>query len=144
MATGGRLRGPGAARSSDDGQSLIEFTLGLLVLALLIFGIVDFGRAVFARNAVASAAREGARYAALHPEASESDVAAHAKALLGAIDTDAVDVDVSVNSTTGEVLVEVTYAYHAITPLIGQLVEGPGGTGLVLKGRSKMKIERGN
>lgn len=59
------------ARQGDEndqrqGQSLVEFSIALLVTLLLIFGAVEIGRAVFAHNTVANAAREAVRYAIVH------------------------------------------------------------------------------
>ncbi len=146
-----RAAGPpgGRARKGEVGQSLVEFALGLLVLVLLILGIVDFGRAVFARSAVASAAREGARFAIVNVrvDATEADKAAiepqivdAASAKLAGLDEGALQVSVTY-PTTREVEVWVTYTYHAITPLLGDIIEGGGG-GIVLSGHSKMYIER--
>lgn len=137
------------AAEREAGQSLVEFALGLLVLALLIMGIVDFGRAVFARNAVASAAREGARFAIVNVKldasaadraAIEAQIVEAAKAKLAVLDESALQVSVTY-PTTREVEVWVTYTYHAVTPLLAQIVEGPGG-GIALSGHSKMYIER--
>jgi Flp pilus assembly protein TadG len=49
-----------------SGQGLVEFALVIPVFLLLLFGIIDIGRAVFAYTAVANAAREGARVAAVN------------------------------------------------------------------------------
>jgi len=51
---------------SDRGQSLVEFALVLPVFVILVVGILDFGRAVWATSALASSAREAARYAIVH------------------------------------------------------------------------------
>lgn len=50
----------------ERGQTLVEFSIGLLVTLLLVFGAVEIGRAVFAHNTVANAAREAVRYAIVH------------------------------------------------------------------------------
>ncbi|HEX7263557.1 MAG TPA: TadE family protein [Candidatus Dormibacteraeota bacterium] len=47
--------------SGQRSQALIEFALVSPVLLLLLFGIIDLGRAVFYYDALANAAREGAR-----------------------------------------------------------------------------------
>lgn len=47
----------------DNAQSLVEFALIVPMLLILIFGIVDFGLGLRAYISVASATREGARYA---------------------------------------------------------------------------------
>jgi Flp pilus assembly protein TadG len=125
----------------QEGQSLVEFTIGLLVMLLLIFGIIDLSRAVFARNALASAAREAARYAVVHPTADAAEIAGVAKTLIAGLDPKAIYVGVSYPDTA-TVRVEVTYTFHAVTPLIGQLVDGGSGAGITLRGRSQMMVER--
>lgn len=45
----------------------MEFSLAITLLLLLTMGIVDLGRAVYQLNGVASAARELARVASVHP-----------------------------------------------------------------------------
>lgn len=41
---------------------------------MIIFGIIEFGRLMYTHNALADAARRGARYAVLHPENSNTCV----------------------------------------------------------------------
>lgn len=61
----GRSGPDGAASSSrwspERGQSMAEMALVLPLFLLLVFGIVELGRAFAARQALTSAAREGAR-----------------------------------------------------------------------------------
>jgi Flp pilus assembly protein TadG len=45
------------------GQSLVEFSLVVLVLLMLLFGVVEVGRMVMVYSTVANAAKAGARYA---------------------------------------------------------------------------------
>ncbi len=120
------------------GQSLVEFALGLLVLVLVVMGIVDFSRMVFARNALANAARESARYVSVHPTASLTEVEDVAKRLVAGLDTGEMHVSVAwLDAKT--VQVEVTYTFRAATGLIGQFVDGGSGAGAVLRGRSVMR-----
>jgi Flp pilus assembly protein TadG len=60
-ATSGRLR------RLEAGQAVVEFALILPVLVLITMGILDLGRVFYTYEALANAAREGARYCALHP-----------------------------------------------------------------------------
>lgn len=48
------------------GQTLVELALALPLLTSLLFGIIVFGTGVFYQQQVTNAAREAARYAALH------------------------------------------------------------------------------
>lgn len=56
----------GRARRGGRGQSLVEFALVFPIIVLLIAGFVEIGRAVYAFNTIASAARQGARVAAVN------------------------------------------------------------------------------
>ncbi|MDQ6884548.1 MAG: pilus assembly protein [Candidatus Dormibacteraeota bacterium] len=48
---------------------MTEFALILPVLVLILLGVVDFGRVFYYWTSIANAAREGARYAIVHPTA---------------------------------------------------------------------------
>jgi hypothetical protein len=50
----------------QGGQALIEFALVIPIFLVILIGMVDVGRAIWANNALANAAREGARYAVVH------------------------------------------------------------------------------
>ena len=50
---------------SERGVAAVEFALVLLPLLLIVFGIIAFGRAYGAYESYVSAAREGARFAAV-------------------------------------------------------------------------------
>lgn len=51
----------------QEGQSVLELALLLPVLLLIMAGVLDIGRAFHAYVVVVNAAREGARYASMHP-----------------------------------------------------------------------------
>jgi Flp pilus assembly protein TadG len=51
--------------NNEQGQSLIELAMSLVVLLILIAGLVDLGRAFFTYIALRDAAQEGASYAAV-------------------------------------------------------------------------------
>ena len=60
-------RGEGGPRErSGFGQALTEFALILPLFALVLFSIIVFGLYVFYNQQLANAAREAARYAAIH------------------------------------------------------------------------------
>jgi len=52
----------------SKGQSLVEFALLLPVFALAVVVVFDLGRAIYYYSAIYNAAREGARYGAVHPD----------------------------------------------------------------------------
>ena len=54
-----------ALMPDEQGATLVEFAFVFLVLAAIMFGIMDFSRFVYADHFVASAAREGTRFAAV-------------------------------------------------------------------------------
>jgi len=49
----------------EEGQALVEFALVATLLLLLLFGAIEFGRVFHAYHVITSAAREGARAAAV-------------------------------------------------------------------------------
>ncbi len=49
------------------GQSLVEFSLVIVVFLVLLMGVVDFGMAIYKFNGVSQAAREIARVTSVHP-----------------------------------------------------------------------------
>lgn len=52
--------------SSENGQSAVEFALVLPLLLVLLLGIIEFGWFLNAKITITGAAREGARYLAIH------------------------------------------------------------------------------
>lgn len=54
-----------ARRSSYPAQSLVEFTLGLLLLLLALAAVLDYGRLLYAAIVLTNVAREGAHYGSL-------------------------------------------------------------------------------
>jgi Flp pilus assembly protein TadG len=47
---------------TEDGAAAIEFALVLPILLLLVFGIIEFGFALYNKEVITNASREGARY----------------------------------------------------------------------------------
>lgn len=135
-------RGERCPGGDEGGQTMVEFALVLVFLMLIVLGIVDLSRAVYARNTIANAAREGARYAATHPlPEDEDEVEAHAKALVVGLDQSQLQVQVS-RPTERYMQVDVTYRFHPVAVLIARYVDDGSGTGLLLHSRSKMRRER--
>lgn len=60
-----------SARAGEDGQDIIEFAIILPLLLLLLLGIIQAGILGWNYNTVSNAAREGARYAIVHPPAAD-------------------------------------------------------------------------
>lgn len=57
------------SRRSEAGSSMAEFAVVAALFFMVLIGIIEFGRFFYTHNALTDAARRGARYAALHPEA---------------------------------------------------------------------------
>ena len=53
-------------KSNERGTTLVEFSIAATVFLVSMFGVIEFGRALWVHNALADAARRGARYAVLH------------------------------------------------------------------------------
>ena len=56
-------------RRYSKGQSLVEFSLVVVVVFVLLAGIIDIGELIFQYTAMHDAAQEGAVYAAIFPQA---------------------------------------------------------------------------
>ena len=64
-----RLKREKSRKKGERGQTLVEFSLVMLVLFLLLFGIIDFARVFFAYATMSQGVREAARFAVVHPQA---------------------------------------------------------------------------
>src|SRR3990172_6907714 len=53
--------------NSEQGQSLLEFSISLVVLLVLLAGLADVGRALFTYMSLRDAAQEGALYGSYNP-----------------------------------------------------------------------------
>jgi hypothetical protein len=58
-------------RNRERGQTLVEFALVLPLFIMVLTGIIVFGLAVFYQQQLSNAAREAARYAAIHSATSQ-------------------------------------------------------------------------
>ena len=119
----------------EGGNALVEFALIFPFLVLIIAGIIDLGQGVYAYGVVASAAREGARFAITDPH-NDSGIVSQAKANTAALNPSQVNVTKGCfpNSCSagGWITVTVTYNWQPIT-----LYFSP----LTLRGSSVMTIE---
>ena len=61
-------------KSNECGATLVEYSIALLVFLTVMFAVIEFGRALWVHNALADAARRGARYAVLHSANDIADV----------------------------------------------------------------------
>jgi len=111
---------------AQKGQSLVEFALLVPVFVIMLFGIMEFARLWETMNVLTSAAREGARVAAVTaPSVSQATNAV--ERLLGAANISGAAVTVSGPNSDAEVIVTVSVNY---TPLTGSIVPGIGAISL--------------
>ena len=109
--------------SRQRGSAVVDFVLVLLLLVPLVAGVLQIALVLYVRNTLASAASEGARYAATlgHDGA---DGVARTRAQLAGVLSDRYAEDIAAGSTTiaGAAADEVTV--HARVPALG--LGGPG------------------
>jgi Flp pilus assembly protein TadG len=121
------------------GQTTAEFAVVVTILLLFIFGIIDLSRAVYARNVIANAAREGARYAVAHPpedSAGFERVKQPARALLVGLEPEHLAVDVTRPGGTS-IQVTVSYTFHPVIGWIGRIIDRSG-AGIPMRSRCIM------
>ncbi len=118
------------------GATLVEFAIAATVFLSVLFSVLEFGRALWAHNALADAARRGARYAVLHP-ASDTDSVKNVvvygdpvggtNPVVNNLTTDNVTVSFSnFGLETGTVSVSITnYQFQFVVPLIGTVIQMP-------------------
>ncbi|MBN2410664.1 pilus assembly protein [candidate division KSB1 bacterium] len=107
-----------------NGQSIVEFALILPVLILILMGIIEFGRLLETTNILTSAAREGARVAAVSaPDVSQVNNAANN--ILSANNISGASITVNGPNANKEVTVTVQLSYSPLTgsffPFLGSL-----------------------
>jgi Flp pilus assembly protein TadG len=116
---------------SERGAVAVEFAIVLPIFLLLVLGIVEFGRAFNIQVSLSEAAREAARYAAVHcTEAGydEDDAMAVAVSAAPSVPLASTDVDIQYTgdgtcAAGNNVEVTVTYSTSYLTGLPG-LVPG--------------------
>jgi hypothetical protein len=77
----------------NRGQSLVEFALIAPLLFLVVSGIITFGIGVFYQQQLTNAAREAARYAAIHSETSQCPTISNREPHASMLPPDIVDYD---------------------------------------------------
>lgn len=123
-----------------QGQSLVEFALILPLFMLIVLGVFDFGRAIYGYSALHNAAREGARYGAIHPcdAAGITNMAQQMAVGLGEGVTVTPAIEY-VGAVPERIRVRVSYQFNTVTPLIGNFL-GSGGS-ITLSSQSHHHIE---
>jgi Flp pilus assembly protein TadG len=107
-----------------DGNAVVEFALLLPILLLVIFGITEFGRAIMTTNVLNSAAREGARLAAVSQLADTLSVQARVQEVLQAANVPPKAITVQYFPANNSVRVEVTSDFVVLSGDVLQVFTG--------------------
>jgi hypothetical protein len=118
---------------SETGQSLVEFAIVAPFLLLIILGILDLGRLIFINTMLSAAVQEGARAGAVSTNFTQIESVVQDR--LSGVDRD--DVEISIDRTEHYTEVEIVYAFHPITPMIGTVL---GQEGIVLRRAARMQL----
>ncbi|MEA3345828.1 MAG: TadE/TadG family type IV pilus assembly protein [Chloroflexota bacterium] len=122
---------------SERGQVLIEFALTLPVIILILTGIFDLGRAIYAYNAVANAAREGAR-TGIFVKATDAKIKTAALQTAPGLSLSEEDVTINPSGSRdsgGTVEVTVTYPFQPVTSNLW------GGSSIDISSSATMYVE---
>jgi Flp pilus assembly protein TadG len=120
----------------ERGAALVEFAIGATVFLTVTFGVLELGRLLWVHNALADAARRGARYAVNQPQGSVLDIqrmavygntAATGAPLVSDLTTDNVVVThANFGVGAGTVKVEIqNYDFKFVLPLVGTTIRMP-------------------
>jgi hypothetical protein len=120
------------------GQELLEYALIAPIFLLILLVILDLGRVTYTYSVVQNAAREGARYGAIHPDNSTGIQTAVERLALGvqAHISRLFLYEDSLKMKTIQVCVQAEFS--AITPVISTILESDPVT---LQGCSSMHVE---
>ena len=128
-----------SCKTDQRGSTLVEFAIGATVFLMAMFAVLEFGRALWVHNALADAARRGARYAVLHSSADAAQVRnvvvfgdplGGSQPVVNNLSTSNVVVDYSTfGLNKGLVSVSITaYQFQFVIPLIGTTIQMPSYT----------------
>jgi len=128
-----------SCKTDQRGSTLVEFAIGATVFLMAMFAVLEFGRALWVHNALADAARRGARYAVLHSSADAAQVRnvvvfgdplGGSQPVVNNLGTSNVVVDYSTfGLNKGSVSVSITgYEFQFVIPLIGTTIQMPSYT----------------
>ncbi len=115
------------SKQQENGQSLVEFAITLVILLIMLAGLVDTGRALFTYLALRESAEEGALYGSTDPSntAAIEARAINSSDMVRGLNTDVnVQVNVIGSACTGNaIVVTVTYANFPLTmPFLGTII----------------------
>src|ERR1051326_8504937 len=131
------MRRKAGMNKRQRGSTLVEFAIGALVFFTATFSVLEFSRLLWTHNALADAARRGARYAVTHNEGAVGDVKrvtvygntdGSGQPLVAGLTEDMVDVDYKPSSIPevgfgypdGSVTVTIPdYRFKFVLPFLG-------------------------
>lgn len=96
---------------SENGQSMLELAVSIVVLLILLAGIVDLGRVAFYYIAMRDAAQEGASYGSIFPNNCQEIID---RVEAGAVDSSRINVDLKIY---GEVCKACPHEYFPGDPI---------------------------
>ncbi len=105
-------------RHSQRGQAAVELAFALPVLCFVVFGVLDLGRAFSYHVMLANAAREAARYCALHPGDTAGTRARALAELDGKVPVNTASTTCGAVGAGNPVTVTVSAVFSPVTPLI--------------------------
>lgn len=119
---------------SEQGQSLVEMAVMMVVFLMIMAGVLDFGRMYFTYLALQNAAGEGASYGAINPTWIDSGDNADPNNITYRVQNEStgtlidwsqttVEVDVPSLAAGSPITVTVSYTYEVITPMM-QVITG--------------------
>lgn len=125
--------------SSERGSTLVEYAIALTVFLTAMFAVIEFGRALWVHNALADAARRGARYATLNSSSQVDavknvvvygDPAGGSQPVVPNLTANNVTVTYSqFGLNKGTVSVSVTnYQFQFVIPIVGTTITMPNYT----------------
>jgi Flp pilus assembly protein TadG len=114
-----------ACSALDEAQAMLEAALTLPLLLLFLVGVLDLGRVFTIQIALPNAAREAARYCALHPGDTAGTKSRAIAELNGVTTPDTSAVVCPAASAGGAVTVKIGATFTPFTPLISQITGGP-------------------
>src|SRR5215208_2462899 len=135
----------GSMSKGQRGATLVEFAIGALVFYTATVGVLEFSRLLWTHNALADAARRGARYAVTHKDSPDEEayirnvvvygnVGGDGQPLVAGLETWMVDVvykessipDVGFGYPDGAVTVSITdFEFKFVLPFLGTAVTMP-------------------
>jgi hypothetical protein len=103
-------------------QSLVEFAILLPIFLLVVLGIFDLGRVIYTLSALHNAAREGARYGAVHHCDTAGIETAARRLAVGLGDGVTINIEEAVGGVPlrlERIIVTAEYEFRTVTPLVG-------------------------